>query len=757
MTVRAPFCTIQYVKIRFSSLLIILLSAVFALLFILQDIKGISLPVFRNLENNLLDLKFKVRGSQPVWPDQVIIGIDERSLARLGRHPWPRSVYKDLFLRLAEYKPKAVGMDLTFADPDKTAEQAYSLFQKLEEKYYQFYARGDNPEYENFASSMSSELQIDRFLAEAISKVPNLVGGFYNIYDPEEAKKVKVGEGDLYRILDTSEIKGVLFQEVQEATLPHTEALRTSIPIIAAAVPKQGFVELIADRDGAIRRTLLVIQRNLHFYPSIAFQLASVVKGEDISLEFDRRGVKNLKLGNQGIPVDRFGLININFLKRNPTYPILSFYDVAYGDIDKKLIENKVVWVGVTSPVITKETFKTPYSSFTPGVQIHANIADNIVNKTYLAPVKNSWVYELILIFVLGGLMLFTLTRLNPLWAMLSTLIMMAASFPGDTFFLFSKNLLFQETIPLVQLASTYLIVTAYRFFIEERESRFVRHAFRHYVSPAVVDKIMESPERLALGGDKKVLTVLFSDIRNFTPLSEKLPPKELTRFINDYMSEMTQAVFKHQGLLDKYMGDALMAIFGAPVDDPEHPIHACEAALDMIHKLPLIRERWPVDTINCGVGVHTGEMIVGNMGSQEVFDYTVVGDNVNLGARLEKSNKVYGTNIILSEETYNLVKGKAFCRELDLIRVRGKEKPSRIFELLSIGHGEEKEKELAERFNDGLNKYRQRKWDDAILAFNLCLKIKPDDNPSKLFIQRAEAFRKSPPEDAWQGIYKAG
>lgn len=744
-------------KIRFSSLLIILLTAAFSLLFILQEIKGLSLPVFRNLENNLQDLKFKVRGQEPPWPDQVIIGIDERSLARLGRHPWPRSVYRDLFLRLAEYKPKAVGMDLTFADPDKTAEAAYSLFQKLQDKYYQFYARGDNPEYERFANDVSSELRIDRSLAEAISKIPNLVGGFYNIYDPEEAKKVAVGESDLYRILDNSEIKGVLFQETQETTLPHTEALRTSIPIIAAAVQKQGFVELIADRDGSIRRTLLVIQRNLRFYPSLAFQVASVVKGEEISLEFDKRGIKYLKLGNRNIPVDRFGIIDINFLKKNPTYPVLSFYDVAYGTVDKKLLENKVVWIGVTSPVITKETFKTPYSSFTPGVQIHANIADNIVNNSWLAPVKNIWVYELILILVLGGLMLFTLTQLNPLWAMLSALVMMAAIFLGDTFLLFSRNILFQETIPLVQMASTYLIVTAYRFFVEERESRFVRQAFRHYVSPAVADKIMESPESLVLGGDKKVLTVLFSDIRNFTTLSEKLPPKELTRFINDYMSEMTQSVFKYQGLLDKYMGDALMAIFGAPVDDPGHPLHACETALDMINKLPLIRQKWPVDTINCGVGVHTGEMIVGNMGSQEVFDYTVVGDNVNLGARLEKSNKIYGTNIILSEETYTLVKEKVLCRELDLIRVRGKERPSRIFELLAIGSGGQKEKELAEMFRDGLNKYRHKKWDDAILAFKLCLKIKPDDNPSKLFIQRSEAFKKSPPEEAWQGIYKAG
>lgn len=743
-------------KIRFSSLLIILLALVFSLLFILQHVKGMSLPVFRNLENNLQDLKFKVRGQKPVWNEQIIIGIDERSLARLGRHPWPRSVYRDLFLKLAQYKPKAVGMDLTFADPDKTAENAYSLFKQLQEKYYQFYAKGENSEYEEFANNMASNLQIDHSLAESISKVPNLVGGFYNIYDPEEANRVKLGDEDLYRILDSSEIKGVLFQETQETTLPQTQSLRTSIPIIAAVIPKQGFVELIADKDGAIRRTLLMIQHNLHFYPSLPFQLASVVKDEDISLEFNRYGIKNLKLGAQVIPVDRFGMVNINFLRDNPTYPVLSFYDVAYGTIDRKLIEDKVVWIGVTSPVITKETFKTPYSSFIPGVQIHANIMDNIINKTYLSPLKNGWIYELILILSLGGIMLFTLTQLNPLWAMLTTLAMMMAIFLGDTFVLFSKNILFQEAIPLIELSSTYLIVTAYRFFVEERQSRFIRNAFRHYVSPAVADKIMESQESLALGGDKKVLTVLFSDIRNFTSLSEKLPPKELTRFINDYMSEMTQSVFNHQGLLDKYMGDALMALFGAPMEDPGHPLHACEAALDMVSKLPSIRSRWPINNIDCGIGIHTGEMIVGNMGSQEVFDYTVVGDNVNLGSRLEKSNKIYGTNIIISEETYKIVKDKILCRELDLIRVRGKEKPSRIFELIATGIGDSKEQELVKAFSDGLNKYRQRKWDEAIISMKQCLKIKPEDKPSKLFIQRIEAFKKAPPEEAWLGIYKA-
>ena len=729
------------------------MTGVFALLLVVQHQRGVTLPLLSSLENQLLDLKFRIRGPEPVWPEQVIIGIDERSLARLGRHPWPRYVYLDLFLKLAQLKPRAVGMDLTFADPDRTAEEAVKLFQEVQGKYREFYPK-PNPQFEAFAKETENKLQIDQNIAEALTKIPNVVGGFYNIYNPEEAKRVKISEADLYRILDPSEIKAVMFEEVQERTLPHSEALRTDIPIIAAAIQKQGFVELVADRDGAIRRSQLIMQRDLHFYPSLPFQLASVVRGEEISLEFGKEGVERLALGNQKIPVDRFGQIFINWTKKNPIYPVLSFYDVAYGDIDPSLVQNKVVWIGITSPVIAKETFKTSFSPFTPGVQIHANVTDNIVNANYLARSKSAWIYELIVVLLFCFFFFFSLIQFNPLWAMVSTLGAMAGVFFGDALFLFSRNLLFNDTIPLVQAGLTYLVVTAYRFFVEEKDARRVKNAFRHYVAPAVADQIMTSKDELRLGGEKKILTVLFSDIRNFTPLSEKLPPDQLTHFLNDFMTRMTEAIFAHHGLLDKYMGDALLAIFGAPIPDPMHPMHACEAADAMIKLLPALRKDWPIDAIDCGIGIHTGEMIVGNMGSKDVFDYTVVGDNVNLGARLEKSNKIYGTHIILSEETYKQVQVKVLARELDLILMRGKGVPSRIYELVAIGEGSPTQQQLVKGFQEGLSSYRSMKWKEAIQDFQTCLKLVPGDIPSKLFIKRCESFSTVPPEEGWSGVY---
>ncbi|MFC2074850.1 CHASE2 domain-containing protein [Bdellovibrionota bacterium] len=739
-------------KIRSSTVLVFVFTLLFALLLVFQEKKDVSIKVVSAIEDQLLDLKFKLRGPLPAWNEQVIIGVDDRSLARLGRLPWPRTVAIEFYKKLKAYQPKAVALDIIYADPDRSAERAQNLFADVQKKYRALHPTA-NKKFIQFSDQVASELQLDSQLADAIRGVPNAVGGFYNVFSEEEAVQIALSDQDLYTLLLPSEIQTIYLEAEIKRTLYQSEGVRLPMPEIAKAIRALGFVELQADPDGSIRNAILIMQRGFNFYPSLPLQFASFLEKEPISLHFDSEGVKKILLGDREIPVDRFGRLAINFPKKPPAYKQVSFYDVYQGEVDPAVLKDKVVWVGATAPTILSEQYKTPFSTFTSGVELHATITENLVKGNYLNRPKNAWIFELLLILFLGAGMI--LVNINPLWTMLSTLGLMAVIFFFDSLFLFSRNLFFHDAIPLLQLAVTYTLVSAYRFFVEEREDRHVRNAFRHYVSPVVADKIMETPEELTLGGDRKNLTVLFTDIRGFTPLSEKMPPHELTRFLNDYMSEMTQAVFNHQGLLDKYMGDALLAIFGAPVPDPEHPLHACEAAIEMIERLEEIRQKGPVPDLECGIGINTGEMIVGNMGSRDVFDYTVVGDNVNLCSRLEKSNKVYGTRIVLSEETYHKVQEKVLCRELDLIRVRGKEIPARIFELLAVGEGSENQKQLVKTFHEGLKAYRSSHWDEAIKRFEKCLKIKPDDKPSTLFIPRCESYKEIPPEETWGGVYK--
>lgn len=282
---------------------------------------------------------------------------------------------------------------------------------------------------------------------------------------------------------------------------------------------------------------------------------------------------------------------------------------------------------------------------------------------------------------------------------------------------------------------------------------------FEHYMSPEVVDKLIAKPEMLRLGGEKKELTVLFSDVQGFTTISERLKPEQLVDLLNVYLGAMTELIMKSGGTLDKYEGDAIMAFWGAPVDQPDNAKRACFTAIDMQKKLSQMREVWKKEgkpELITRIGLNTGEMIVGNMGSAERFDYTVMGDAVNLGSRLEGANKQYGTNIMIGEMTYLRAKDYIITRELDKITVKGKLLPVKVYELIAKkedGISKEME-ELLNLYNEGLKAYTERRWNDGILLFSKALEIKPDDGPSKTYLERCQNYLNNPPPDDWDGVY---
>jgi adenylate cyclase len=310
---------------------------------------------------------------------------------------------------------------------------------------------------------------------------------------------------------------------------------------------------------------------------------------------------------------------------------------------------------------------------------------------------------------------------------------------------------------PVLTMLVIYLGITIYRYITEEREKKKIRGAFQYYLTASVINEMLKDPSKLKLGGDKKDLTVLFSDIRGFTTLSEKMTPEELVHLLNEYLTAMTNVVFHYDGLLDKYMGDAIMAVFGAPLDQPDHALRACRTALGMMDELKKLQQKWTLENkpaLNIGIGINSGDMVVGNMGSDMRFDYTVMGDSVNLGSRLEGINKEYGSNIIISEYTYEAVKDLFFCREMDAVRVKGKKQPVKIYELLCEMKDAEKWKQPVSLFEEGLAKYKQGLWDEAIELFHKVLDIRPVDAPAHLYIERCEALKKNPPEGIWDGVF---
>jgi adenylate cyclase len=323
---------------------------------------------------------------------------------------------------------------------------------------------------------------------------------------------------------------------------------------------------------------------------------------------------------------------------------------------------------------------------------------------------------------------------------------------------LFRSGYLLSTIMPLSEIVVLSFSMIFFNYVVADREKRQVRTAFQYYLTKSVMEEMLKHPEKLKLGGDKRELTVLFSDIRGFTTISERLPPEELVRTLNEYLTPMTDLVFKHEGTLDKYMGDAIMAVWGAPLTQEDHALRACAAAVEMLEKLKELCKRWAEQgrpLIDIGIGINSGHMAVGNMGSDMRFDYTVMGDNVNLGSRLEGTNKEYGTRIIISEFTFALVKGKVVARELGSVRVKGKKKPVGIYELRGIGAPQGQEAQAIELFSQGLLAYRARDWDGAEKALRAVEAAWPGDGPTSHYLDDIAEKRASPPAEGWDGVYE--
>jgi adenylate cyclase len=314
-------------------------------------------------------------------------------------------------------------------------------------------------------------------------------------------------------------------------------------------------------------------------------------------------------------------------------------------------------------------------------------------------------------------------------------------------------NLLF----PLGAVAVNQSAITLFNYLSEARQKHLIRRAFQYYLHPTIVEQIAQNPQSLKLGGESRELTVLFSDIRSFSTIAELLSPEALVHLLNEYFTSMTRVVFQHNGLLDKYLGDGIMAVFGVPLHDPDHAFRACCSALEMLGELKALQARWAsqgLPSLDIGIGINTATMVVGNMGSELRFDYTVMGDGVNLASRLEGANKAYGTHIIVSESTWEQVRDRIATRELDIIRVQGKAEPTRIFEVLGMSPLAPDRAAMAEAFEVALRAYRAQRWEDAIRTFQQVLAAAPDDPPSQLYVQRCKTFMAALPRPDWDGVY---
>lgn len=496
-----------------------------------------------------------------------------------------------------------------------------------------------------------------------------------------------------------------------------------------------GFVNLYQDSDGVIRSFpphISGIEDHDHF----SIVVVSEYTGIKPNLESSRMLIK--------------------FFAEPGGYEYISFSDVYHNKTDSSYFEGKIVLIGVTSP-IEHDDYTVPISNKDmPGVEIHANLVQSILTKDFLYYQGDVTTLGVIFLFaLLTGILLF---RFKMHVATIFVAVLAIAYIFFSIIYTFDSGVIMNILYPLLSVSMVYIALVVVYYRTEERSRKWITSVFGKYVSPMVIDTLIKNPDSINLGGEKRNITVFFSDIRGFTSISERLAPEELVRLLNEYLTEMTSIIMKDQGLVDKYMGDAIMAFWGAPLDQPNHAEMACLSSLEMMDKLRELQKKWKgegLPSFDIGIGLNSGDAIVGNMGSASRFDYTAMGDNVNLASRMEGLNKIYGTNIIITENTHKIVKDKFETRKLDVVKVKGKKKPILIYELLSQKDKlSKKHRDFVRLYETGLELYFKKKWKSAIMSFQEALKLM-DDNASHVFITRCQRSLKNLPPKDWDGVWE--
>jgi adenylate cyclase len=729
-------------------------------------------------EGRVTDLQFRARGPRQPHPSVVVVAVDEKSAQAHGRWPWPRSLLAKAIDRLREAGVGAVGLDMTFTDeaPDDAARAYAQALQSLDKAL-----SAAPPGAASVLAAYREELQTrgaanpDAALAEALTRTPQVVQGLI-LYPEAERAQFAQQEAERGALLQPHLLRRFpgsvpgSFHEVDLATVPSWRmySAQLPVPVLARASPRLGFLNTVPDLDGALRRAPVFgkVERHQGLLASLEVQTAAAFLGAD-SVEPLYDPVLGRLVGARlrrqhgaplvvPLPLDE-PYVRINYPGPSNVFPTLSLADVLDGRFDPEAVRGKAVLVGVTL-VGNYDQRVTPFKEFEPGVYVHAAVLSNILAQDFLT--RPEWLRALELLFMLGGALLLgrLLPRVRFAWK-LGAVALLAAGWLALDQALFTLGLHLATVLPLLSTFLSGFGVLFLGYVSVDAEKAKLRNAFQHYLDASVMEQVLAHPEKLKLGGERKELTVLFSDIRGFTSLSERMSPEGLVAFINQYLTPMTDIVFEQGGTLDKYIGDAIMAFWGAPVDQPDHALRACRAALRFVEKLEELRVRWRAEglpEVDIGVGINTGPMNVGHMGTESRFNYTVMGDAVNLGSRLEGLTKVYGIRILLAEATHRQVAGHVITRRLGAVRVMGKREPVALHELRGLGQPVGPEAEAIRAFEEGVDRFAARDWDGAEARFRAVLALWPRDVPSMRYLEEISTFRRMPPGPEWDGVHTA-
>ncbi len=674
----------------------------------------------------------------------VIVDIDEASLRKLGQWPWPRTRVADLITSLTKLGAAAIAFDVVFSEPDRLSPAlAADLYRDLDE------------ETRNKLRALPSN---DQVMAEAIKQSGRVVlgeTGLPTVQPLSDAQPLPVG---------VAAVGGD-----PKSFIPSFDGLLQNVPTLESAAAGRGLFTVLPERDGIVRRVPMVMQAQGKVMPSLSFETLRVATGNStILVRMNADGIKGVALPGFEMPTDRNGQLWVHFAPHDQARYV-SAVDVLEGRIPADRFSRRLVIIG-TSAAGLLDLKTTPNNPAMPGVEIHAQVLESILSNSMLSQPWYAVALELAAALLLGVTIIVLAPILGPMVLLLFGVAFIAL-LVGSSWYLFTEQqLLIDFTFPLLSSLLIYLTLVFTNFVKEQAQRRQIRSAFGQYLSPTLVEQLAQSPEKLVLGGEARDMTIMFSDVRGFTTISEiyKDDPQGLTALMNSFLTPLTNAIIDRKGTIDKYMGDAIMAFWNAPLYDPTHELNACEAALDMLERVErLNREREAAAKasgtlfipINIGVGINTGRCVVGNMGSDLRFDYSVLGDSVNLASRLEGQCKSYGLPIIIGSRTANAAKDRFALLELDFIAVKGKKEPEVVYSI--VGRDDLANSGRFQRWRElnmnMLSRYRSRDWAGALAAVEQGLAADEENRFKTLYniyYERIRTFQVTPPPDDWDGAY---
>jgi adenylate cyclase len=673
----------------------------------------------------------------------VIVDIDEKSLNRLGQWPWPRTRIADLITRLTQMGAIVIAFDVIFAEPDRMSPSiAADTFRGLDE---------------TTRAKLRALPSNDAVLADAFRKSRVVLGESGLPFTGAQAGGPQPPIGIATMGADAKPF------------LLNFPGLLRNVPTLEQAASGRGLFTIRPERDGIVRRVPVVMQAEGAIMPSLTLEMLRVASGSStVLIRSDNAGVQSAAVPGFVIPTDRNGQIWVHFAPHDKARYVPAV-DVIEGRIPAERVAQRLVLIG-TSAVGLLDSKTTPVDPLMPGVEVHAQVLESVLTNAVLSSPNYALGVELCAALLLGLIIIWLAPTLNPLVLLVVGATIVAISVGASWYFYIQNRLLFDFTYPLLSSVLVYLILVFSNYISEQAQRRRIRSAFGQYLSPALVEQLAQSPDKLVLGGEDREMSILFSDVRGFTTISElyKDDPQGLTSLMNSFLTPLTNAIIEHKGTIDKYMGDAVMAFWNAPLSDTDHEINACEAALEMLRRVDTLnsqREQQAKETgqrfipIKVGVGINTGRCVVGNMGSDLRFNYSVLGDPVNLASRLEGQSKNYGLPIILGSRTASALRDKFAVLELDCITVKGKTEPESVYTVLGGGDiaGSDRFGQLRQDVNDLLARFRRRDFAGAAQSIDRCRKLGNGfglEHLCDLYSERIRLFEKDPPPADWNGVF---